>query len=87
MAGVCYVYAMDRVITDKSILVSGSPTAAFAAGTRVHVETIAPGAMGTPSPSRPPGPASPSPTPHAARVGGLGGRTGTTCQRMSLGGF
>lgn len=87
VAGVCYVYAMDRVITDKSILVSGlTLTAAFAAGTRVHVETIAPGAIGNAVTFAATGTGVTVANANTRLVGGLGGRTGTT-KRMSLGGF
>jgi hypothetical protein len=49
VAGVAYIYAMDGVITDKTVQVAGSGialTAAFAAVARCHVECIIPGALG-----------------------------------------
>jgi hypothetical protein len=86
VAGVCYVYAMDRSITDKAVTCNGvTLTAAFAAGTRVHVEAIVPGAVGNCLTFAATGTGVTVANANSRLVGGLGGRTGTL-KRANFGG-
>lgn len=86
VAGVAYLYAMDDVITNKSVSVSGiTLTAAFAAGTRVHLECPIPGALGNAITIAASGTGISVANANTRFVGGLGGVTGTTKRANALG--
>lgn len=86
VAGVAYLYAMDDVITNKSVSVSGiTLTAAFAAGTRVHLECPIPGALGNAITIAASGTGISVANANTRMVGGLGGVTGTTKRANALG--
>ena len=86
VAGVAYLYAMDDVITNKAVSVSGiTLTAAFAAGARCHVECPMPGALGNAITFTATGTGVTVANANTRMVGGTGGVTGITKRANALG--
>lgn len=87
VAGVCYLYAMDRSTSSKAVMTSGiTLTAAFAGVARCHVECLVPGALGNAITFAARGTNVTVANSNSRLVGGVGGVSGTT-KRAALRGI
>jgi hypothetical protein len=88
VAGVCHLYAMDGVISDKEVTVAGSGitrTTGFALAARCHIECPVPGAVGNAISIALSGTGVTVANTNTRFVGGTGGLVGQTKRANALG--